>query len=142
MLSTKLYKKVHSQAEALLKAAQNEDIALFDRLYDELNAICEEHENSEKNHPVQWETLADFTEESDHALALYKKALTYAEQESLPDYIASINYSMAVLLKDCGDTEAAIAAAKKANEQAGSIGDEELKQEITALISSLENKHA
>jgi len=140
MLSTKLYKKVHSQAEALLKAAQDEDTPLFNCLYDELNVLCEDHKGSEKNHPVQWETLADFTEESDQALVLYKKALAYAEQDSLPDYIASINYSMAVLLIDCNDMEAAIVAAQKANEQLESIGDEELKQEITALMNSLKKE--
>ena len=100
MLSTKLYKKVHGLAEGLLKAAHKEDQLTFDALYGELRILCEEHENTEKNHPVQWETLADFAEESDDALVLYKKALGFAEAESAYDYIASINYAMAVLLKD------------------------------------------
>jgi tetratricopeptide (TPR) repeat protein len=138
MLSTKLYKRVHSLAEGLLKAAHKEDEVTFDALYQELNVLCDEHENTEKNHPVQWETLADFTDESDDALALYEKALGIAEAESAHDYIASINYAMAVLLKELGENEQALTAAKNANAQSGNISDEELKEEITNLIEALE----
>ena len=138
MLSTKLYKKVHTLAEGLLKAAHSENTALFESLYSELRVLCEEHEGTEKNHPVQWETLADFTEESDDAIVLYKKALAFAEAESAFDYIASINYAMAVLFKELGENEQALAAAEKANEQAGNIGDDVLKEEIVKLISSIQ----
>ena len=125
MLSTKLYKRVHTLAEGLLKAAHKEDEETFNALYQELSVLCDEHENTEKNHPVQWETLADFTEESDDALALYEKALGIAEAESAHDYIASINYAMAVLLKELGEIEQALTAAKNADAQSGNISDEE-----------------
>jgi len=137
MLSTKLYKKVHTLAEGLLKAAHKEDDATFEELYSELRALCDEHENTDKNHPVQWETLADFAEESDDALVLYKKALGLAKAESAYDYIASINYAMAVLLKEIGENEQALIAAENAHAQAGNIGDEELKEEIINLIEAL-----
>jgi len=138
MLSTKLYKKVHSLAEGLLKAAQQENTEEFQSQYVELLALCEENEGTEKNHPVQWEALADFTEESDDALPLYKKALVIAENESLHDYIASINYAMAVLYEELGETKQALAAAEQANAQAGNIVDEVLKEEIQRLISKLQ----
>jgi len=138
MLSTKLYKKVHTLAEGLLKAAHKEDEVTFEELYGELRVLCDEHENTEKNHPVQWETLADFTEESDDALVLYKKALGIAEAESAHDYIASINYAMAVMLKELGENDQALIAAENANAQAGNISDEELKEEITSLIKALQ----
>lgn len=138
MLSTKLYKKVHELAEALLEASQRDDTFLFARLYAELNTLCEENEDSEKNHPVQWETLADFTEDSDDALVLYQKALAYAEADSAYDYIASINYAIAVLLRDCGNLPGALAAAYQANEQVDNIGDDTLKQEISDLIAELQ----
>ncbi|NQX92886.1 MAG: SDR family oxidoreductase [Flavobacteriales bacterium] len=48
-----------------MKAASVEDIAQFSSLYAELKAICVDNENTDKDHPVQWETLADFTEELD-----------------------------------------------------------------------------
>jgi len=137
MLSTKLYKKVHTLAEGLLKAAHQEDEIIFEALYSELRVLCDEHENTEKNHPVQWETLADFTEESDDALVLYTKALGFAEAESAYDYIASINYAMAILLQEIGENDQALIAAENAHAQAGKISDEELKEEIINLIEAL-----
>ncbi|MFT6122395.1 MAG: tetratricopeptide (TPR) repeat protein [Oleiphilaceae bacterium] len=137
MLSTRLYKQVHALAEGLLSAAHKEDQDKFEALYGELRVLCEEHENTDKNHPVQWETLADFAEESDDALVLYKKALGFAEAESAYDYIASINYAMAVLLKEIGENDQALIAAENANAQAGNIGDDELKEEIIKLIEAL-----
>ena len=69
---------------------------------------------------------------------MYEKALGIAEAESAHDYIASINYAMAVLLKELGEIEQALTAAKNADAQSGNISDEELKQEITSLIAALQ----
>jgi len=138
MLNTKLYKKVHSLAEQLLKAAQKEDVSTFDNLYKELNVLCLENEGNEKNHPMQWETLADFTEDSDEALVIYKKALALADATSAHDYIASINYAMAIMLKECGENEHALQAVQQASKQVGKIGDSTLQQEITDLLASLQ----
>ena len=49
MLSTKLYKKVHTLAESLLNAAHKDDEATFEELYQELRVLCDEYENTEKN---------------------------------------------------------------------------------------------
>jgi len=95
------------------------------------------NENSGKNHPVQWETLADFTEDADEALTVYKKALDYAEASSENDYIASIHYSMAIILKEMGQSEQALDSALKANEQLNNIGDDTLQEEISELLASL-----
>jgi len=137
MLNTKLYKRVHSLAETLLNAAHKNDSSLFDKLYEELKQLCLENENSGKNHPVQWETLADFTEDADEALTVYKKALDYAEASSENDYIASIHYSMAIILKEMGQSEQALDSALKANEQLNNIGDDTLQEEISELLASL-----
>lgn len=137
MLSTKLYKKVHTLAEDLLTAAHKGNEAAFEEMYQTLRRLCEEHETTEKNHPVQWETLADFTEDSDEALVLYQKALKIAEAESAHDYIASINFAMAVMLKELGNNEQALIRAENAHAQTGNISDEELKQEIINLIEAL-----
>ena len=90
-MNTKLYKKVHTLATELLEAAENDDGELFSRHYLELKTLCDDNENSDKNHPVQWETLADFTEDLQQALAYYQKALGYAEKIDAKDYMASIS---------------------------------------------------
>ncbi|KKK65785.1 hypothetical protein LCGC14_2970630, partial [marine sediment metagenome] len=71
-MNTKLYKQVYALAAELLEAAEADDDPLFDRLYEQLRALCYEHEADEvKNHPVQWETLADFTGDCSEALDIY-----------------------------------------------------------------------
>ena len=135
-MNTKLYKKVHTQAIEMLKAADSEDDANFQRLYEELKELCEEHEDTEKNHPVQWETLADFTEDEALALDIYTKALDYAQAIEARDYMASICYAMALIYKE-NDAEQALKSAKQAATHAENIEDKELQREIRALVKSL-----
>ena len=137
-MNTKLYKKVHSLAIELLKAAEAEDDKAFIGFYDELKALCFDNEDDEKlNHPVQWETLADFTEESEEALCFYKRALGYAEDIQAHDYMASVSYAMAMLHQDDNNQEQALSMALQANEYLQNISDDELKKEIKALLKAL-----
>ena len=78
MINTKIYKAVYNFSEKLMAAANRNDQKAFDRLYDELKALCLEHQNSNKDHPEQWETLADFTEDLSDAVLIYQKALDKA----------------------------------------------------------------
>ncbi len=149
-MKTTLYKKVHTQAIEMLKAADSDNDEAFLRLYEELKALCYDNESDEhNNHPVQWETLADFTENDAQAFDIYKKALGYAEKIQAHDYIASICYAMALLLKD-GDIlmddevpghesrrEQALLMARRAEENARRCEDKELQREIKVLLKSL-----
>lgn len=137
MINTKIHKAVYELAEKLMRAAHKDDRESFEALYGELEAICIDNEYTEKDHPEQWETLADFTEESDEALALYQKALDKAVAKSLDDYIASIGYSMASLWVELEDEDAALVALRKAKASAGGIEDNDLKREIDELLHSL-----
>lgn len=137
MINTKVYKAVYELAEKLMKAAAKEDRASFDALYAELEAICVNHENTAKDHPEQWETLADFTESTEDALSLYRKALDKAEAMSSSDHLASIGYSMALLQQQAGDLNAAMASLQQAQSVAHGIEDQALKDDIKALIDEL-----
>jgi tetratricopeptide (TPR) repeat protein len=137
MLNTKLYKSVHTLAGKLMKAADNDDRAVFDSLYAELEAICMANENSEKDHPVQWETLADFTEDLDEALSVYEQALAKAAAINAKDYMSSIAYSMATLQIEQGESEVAIKSLQDAKINANKIEDKVLKSEIHDLLESL-----
>lgn len=136
MLNTKLYKSVHTLAEQLVEAADKADRETFDALYTELKAICIENENTEKDHPVQWETLADFTEEVDDAIAIYEKALGKAEAINEKDYMASIAYSIATLQLELGDNKKAIKYLEEAKINANKSEDLELKADIDQLLTS------
>lgn len=136
-LDTKIYKSVYSLAERLVAAANKDDIKTFDALYAELKAICVDNENTKKDHPEQWETLAEFEEELEDALAGYQKAFGKAQAIKSNDHLASIGYSMATLHVEMGDPAAAIGCLKEAKTSAKHIEDTELKAEIDELLQEL-----
>ncbi|MGO3055641.1 tetratricopeptide repeat protein [Halomonas sp. AOP43-A1-21] len=137
MINTKIYKAVYELAEKLMRAADKEDREAFDSLYAELKAICIENENTDKDHPEQWETLADFTEELDDALVGYGKALEKAVAINSKEHMSSIALSMAKLQMELGQTEAAIQSLQNAKASANKVHDEELKAEIDELLVKL-----
>ena len=138
MINTKIYKSVYTLSEKLMAAANKNDRATFERLYAELKAICIENENTDKDHPEQWETLADFTEELDVALSLYEKALGKARDMNAKDYLSSIAFSMATLQVELGKTDAAIQSLTDAKVSANKIEDKELKADIDELLERLQ----
>jgi tetratricopeptide (TPR) repeat protein len=137
MINTKIYKSVYELAEKLMRAADKEDREAFDSLYAELKAICTDNENADKDHPEQWETLADFTEELEDALAIYEKALDKAIAINSKDHMSSIAFSMATLQVELGQTDAAIQNLQNAKISANKIEDNDLKEEIDKLLEKL-----
>lgn len=137
MMNTKIYKAVHTLAELLMEAVKRKDDKSFAALYTELKAICVDNENTEKDHPVQWETLADFTEDLEEAISVYAKALTKAVAINSKDYMSSIAFSMAQLQIELGQIDTAIKNLQDAKVSANKIEDKELKSEIHDLLESL-----
>lgn len=137
MINTKIYKAIYKLAEELLEADRKGDQAAFDAFYTELKAICTDNENTDKDHPEQWETLADFTEDLDEALVIYDKALIKATAMNSKDHMSSIAFSMAVLQIEMGDTDAAIKSLQNAKISANKIEDKEFKVEIDELLATL-----
>ncbi|NQZ08769.1 MAG: tetratricopeptide repeat protein [Algicola sp.] len=137
MINTKIYKAVYGLAEKLVAAAKKEDRAAFDALFTELKAICVDNENTDKDHPEQWETLADFTEELEDAVVAYQKALEKAVAINSKDHLSSIAYSMATLQIELGQTDEAIKSLEAGKISANKIEDKDLKAEISELLETL-----
>lgn len=137
MINTKIYKAIYTLAEELLEADRKGNQAAFDAFYAELKAICIDNENTDKDHPEQWETLADFTADLDEALVIYDKALAKATAINSKDHLSSIAFSMAVLQIEMDDTEAAIKNLQDAKISANKIEDKEFKVEIDELLAKL-----
>ena len=137
MINTKIYKSIYVLAEKLLEADSKNDQKTFDVLYAQLKDLCIENEKSDKDHPEQWETLADFTEDLDEALVIYQKALDKAAAINSKDHLASIAFSMAELQIELGQTEAAIENLQNAKISANKIEDREFKVEINELLAKL-----
>jgi tetratricopeptide (TPR) repeat protein len=137
MINTKIYKSVYSLAENLMEADRIGNQQAFDGFYAELQAVCSDNENTDKDHPEQWETLADFTIDYDEALAGYQKALDKAIAINSKDHMSSIAFSMAVLQIELGRTAAALENLQNAKISANKIEDKEFKVEIDELLTKL-----
>ena len=59
-----------------------------------LQVLCATNQNSPKDHPLQWEALADFTEDGDQAMDIYEIALATADKLALPVFTASSYLAM------------------------------------------------
>lgn len=102
MINTKIYHSIYVLAEKLLEADSANDKKTFDMLYVQLKELCIENEKGNKDHPEQWETLADFTEDLDEALLIYQKALDKAAAIDSKEHLSSIAFSMAELQSELG----------------------------------------
>jgi len=138
-MNTKIYKSVLSLTDNLLTAAQEKNQTKFDGYYAELKQLCETHENTDKDHPVQWETLADFTDDLALAVSVYQHALVKAEAINSKDFRSSIAFSIAALKVELGDKTGAIEHLEKAKISCNKIVDKELKAEIHDLLEELKN---
>ncbi|REG84307.1 tetratricopeptide repeat protein [Marinomonas pollencensis] len=138
-MNTKIYKAVFALANELMSCANKKNQAGFDEHYAQLKKICEDNDKTEKDHPVQWETLADFTDDIELAIAIYGKALAKAETINSKDYLSSIGYSMACLQAEFGDTAGAIASLEKAKINSNKIIDKELKADIHDRLKELQD---
>ena len=137
MINTKIYKAVYTLAEKLLEADRKGHQEAFNWLYGELKAVCVDNENTDKDHPEQWETLADFTADRDDALVIYNKALEKARAINSKDHLSSIAFSMAVIQIELGQKNAAITSLQNAKITANKIEDKEFKVEIDELLAKL-----
>ena len=137
MINTKIYKSVYTLAEKLLEADRKGHQEAFNWLYGELKAVCVDNENTDKDHPEQWETLADFTADRDDALVIYNKALEKARAINSKDHLSSIAFSMAVIQIELGQKNAAITSLQNAKITANKIEDKEFKVEIDELLAKL-----
>ena len=138
-MNTKIYKRVLSLTGNLMDAAEQNNQTRFDGFYLELKQLCQEHENSDKDHPVQWETLADFTEDLPLAVSIYQKALEKAEAINDKDFRSSIGFSIASLKVELGESEGAIEYLEQAKISSNKIVDKALKAEIHDLLEKLKS---
>jgi len=138
-MNTKLYKQVLSLTDSLMAADQENNQTKFDGYYLELKQLCEDNEHTDKDHPVQWETLADLTNDLVLAITIYEHALVKAEEINSKDFRSSIGYSIAALKVELGDKIGAIKHLEKAKISCNKIIDKELKAEIHDLLEELKN---
>lgn len=105
--------------------------------YQQLIKLCASNENSVNDHPLQWEALGDFTNDSEQAIDIYQKGLDCAEKLQLVDYTASIYLTMAQRFEEMEETDKMQDYASKANELVPSIKSDELIQDINDFFGRI-----
>jgi hypothetical protein len=132
-----LYDEILDICQHIANASANNDHDGRSDACKNLQKLCATNQNSPKDHPLQWEALADFTEEGDLAMDIYDIGLTTADKLNLPTFTASIYLAMAQRQQEFDNTDKAIEYAKKADIVSQNIDNEELEQEIKAFLASL-----
>jgi len=132
-----LYDDILVICQEIANASNNDNDELRLTSCKKLQVLCATNQGSPKDHPLQWEALADFTEDGDQAMDIYEIALATADKMSLPIFTASVYLSMALRQVEFEENEQALIFANKANEAAKTIDSEELKTEITELLAKL-----
>lgn len=132
-----LYADILAICQEIANASNTDNDELRLASCKKLQVLCATNQGSPKDHPLQWEALADFTEDGEQAMDIYEVALATAEKLALPVFTASAYLAMALRQVEFEEKEQALVFANKANDVAQSIESEELKTEITELLSQL-----
>ena len=136
VMNAQLFKQVELMAQDMLSAAECDDETSFYQHQGDLKSLCDCHAGKKNDHPVLWETLADFTEDNLEAIALYRQAYKIADKLKDTEYKASIQFSLAQRLFEQGEIDQANEALLKAEKFAGFTEDIDMQNEIAALIKS------
>lgn len=105
--------------------------------YKNLISLCAKHEDSPRDHPLQWEALADFTNDSEQAIDIYEKAIEIAQEKQLPNSQASIYLALSSRFQEIEELDKCVETINKAHDLLGDVDNEELKNEIVELFNAL-----
>lgn len=130
-----LHDEVYRLSSEIVNAVEKNQQESQHKAYTELKGLCESNQESELNHPIQWEALGDFSENPAEALAAYQFGLKCAEKLELVEYKASILFAMAECYLEQGSLDDAAQWALLAQQQADGIENNELKSAINEFLS-------
>jgi len=132
-----LYNEILEICQSMAEASSNEDEKAGELAHQALQKLCQTNQGTPKDHPLQWEALADFTHDGDQALDIYQLALDCAEKLNLTDSKASVLLAMAQRHDEFEETDKALSFATQAYNLMAEIKNEELKNEVDELFISL-----
>ncbi len=132
-----VYDHVADLACGMTNATLAEDVALHDSLYEQLRAFCQDQAARGVLHPFVIESLADYTDDLQEALRLYRKALGLSEPDE-PRY--TILISMAERLIEAGQPEQAEACLCEGRAEAEDRRDADYVAEADRMLRDLSAK--
>jgi hypothetical protein len=134
-----LYNEILDICKNIASASEKDDDDARNSACGDLQKLCATNQDSPKDHPLQWEALADFTDDGDQAMDIYQIALAIAQKLKLDTFVASAYLAMAQRQQEFEESSKALEYATMANTAAQNISSEELKQEIEEFLSTLTN---
>ena len=134
-----LFNDILAISQSIASASAEDNEVLRTEACKELQKLCATNQNSPKDHPLQWEALADFTEDGDQALDIYQVGLAIAEKLNLNEYRASIYLAIAQRYEEFEEIDKSLEYAEQACVCAQDIKSEELKIEIKDFLSHLKS---
>jgi tetratricopeptide (TPR) repeat protein len=132
-----LYDDILKLCQTMANASANENEKARIEAHKALQKLCQSNADTPKDHPLQWEALADFTDDGDQAIDIYQLALNSAEKRSLMASQASIHLAIAQRYVEFEETEKAIEYITNAYDLLKHVESAELKTEITELFEKL-----
>ena len=132
-----LFDDILNISQDIAKASGNNDDTAREKHYQALIKLCATNENTPRDHPLQWEALADFTNDADQAMDIYQKGLDCAAKLQLDNASASIYLAMALRHQEMAEAENAKEMITKANDLIENITIDELKEEIIQVFNEL-----
>lgn len=131
-----LYDEILKICQDIAKASAASDEDARSEACKNLQKLCASNQDSPKDHPLQWEALADFTDDGDLAMDIYEIGLSTAEKLKLPTFSASIYLAMAQRQQEFEEQEKALEYGKKAEQASQEIDSDELKNDIKTFLAS------
>ena len=132
-----LYDEILDICQQIANASAEGNDEVRDNVCKNLQKLCATNQGTPKDHPLQWEALADFTEDGDLAMDIYEIALASAEKLNLATFTASIYLAMAQRQQEFEESDKAIDYAKQAETASVNIDSDELKQEIKSFLADI-----
>ena len=132
-----LYDDILNICQQIANASADNNDELRSNACKDLQKLCATSQGTPKDHPLQWEALADFTEDGDLAMDIYEIALATASKLSLPTFTTSIYLAMAQRQQEFEESEKAIEYAKQAEIASESMDNVELEQEVKSFLDQL-----
>jgi hypothetical protein len=135
-----LFEQILAISQEIADASTTQNDTLRAEHCKNLQKLCATNQESPNDHPLQWEALADFTEDGDQAIDIYQVGLHIAEKLKLTQYSASIYLAMAMRYQEFNEAEKTLEFAQKAHALIHSIDNNEFKTEIIDFLDNLKNQ--
>lgn len=138
-MKSPIFDEVIEICRSIATSSQEQKETEREQAYQNLIKLCAKHENTPRDHPFQWEALAEFTLDADQAVDLYEKGLAIAQKMSLVDAQASIYLAMISRYLETEQLEHAKANLELLQAIQGDVENKNIVAEITDVSAKLEN---